>query len=69
MTDRYHYVEWRHWDDRSKVAGDVAAVELYDRQTDPDQNINVANFKENKQLVARLSEQLERGWQSAVPVQ
>jgi hypothetical protein len=67
VTPRYHYVEWRYWDNVKKVAGGLAAVELYDRQADPDENTNIAEFKENGQVVERLSRQLRRGWRSAVP--
>jgi iduronate 2-sulfatase len=67
VTPRYHYVEWRYWDNVSKIAGDLAAIELYDRETDPDENTNIAEFKENGQILERLSRQLQRGWRSAVP--
>jgi len=67
VTPRYHYVEWRFWNHIRGVAGDLAAVELYDRENDPDENRNIAEFKENVQIVEQLSRQLQRGWRSAVP--
>jgi iduronate 2-sulfatase len=67
VTPRYHYVEWRYWDNVSKIARDVAAIELYDRETDPDENTNIAEFRESGQILERLSRQLQRGWRSAVP--
>ena len=68
VTPRYHYVEWRFWNHVSGVAGDLAAVELYDHENDPDENRNIAEFKENGQIVEQLSRQLQDGWRSAVPV-
>ena len=60
-TDRYRYTEW----------GDYKQVprfrELYDHQTDPDENVNLANLPGQAETVARLSEQLHGGWQAARP--
>ena len=50
------------------VYGDkVVAVELYDHQTDPQENVNVAADPANAGLVARLTEQWIKGWRGAVP--
>ena len=62
MTERYHYVEWRHWDNVAGVSGDVAAVELYDLQTDPDENENIAGEAEQAALVASLARKLKSEW-------
>jgi iduronate 2-sulfatase len=67
VTPRHHYVEWRSWDDGKKQAGDLAAVELYDNQMDPDENVNIAGFPENEEIVAMLSRQLREGWRFARP--
>jgi hypothetical protein len=67
VTPRHHYVEWRSWDDDKKLAGDLAASELYDNQVDPDENINIAGFPENADIMARLAGQLRAGWRSARP--
>jgi iduronate 2-sulfatase len=67
VTPDYHYVEWRHWDHVAGVSGELAAAELYDRETDPDENCNIAAFKENAEIVEELSRRLQRGWRSAVP--
>ena len=67
VTRRYHYVEWRYWDNHNKVAGKLAAVELYDNQADPEENINIAGIPENKAIVERLAQQLKAGWRAAVP--
>jgi arylsulfatase A-like enzyme len=52
-TDRYRYVEWR---DKS---GKLADRELYDHQTDPQENQNVAGKPENATVVDRLAAELE----------
>ncbi len=62
VTQRYHYVEWREWNDSAKTVGELAAVELYDRQSDPSENTNIADLSNGKSLVQALSEQLRRGF-------
>jgi iduronate 2-sulfatase len=52
-TDRYRYVEWR---DKS---GKLADCELYDHQTDPQENQNVAGKAENEAVIDRLAAQLK----------
>jgi iduronate 2-sulfatase len=66
VTKRYHYVEWYHWDNATKTAGDLAAVELYDNRTDPEENINIADLPENTEIVRKLSQQLKAGWKAAL---
>lgn len=61
-TDRHRYVEWR---DRS--SGGMIVQELYDHQTDPAENQNVAGRPENKDLLAQLAAQLKAGWKEAKP--
>ena len=67
VTDRYHYVEWRTWDHIKGVAGELKAVELYDQQSDPKENTNIADAEENKAVIVELAEQLKQGWKSAKP--
>ena len=69
VTARYHYVEWRYWDNDKKRAGELAGVELYDNQKDPDENINIAGLSEHADIVEKLSKQLEAGWRAALPKQ
>ena len=58
-TERYRYAEWA-------VPGqDPVGVELYDFQTDPKGNINIAGKPENKELVARMSKMLKDGYKAA----
>jgi arylsulfatase A-like enzyme len=62
-TDRYRYTKWVDRKNHSKVD----AVELYDRQTDPQENTNIANQPANKEIVAKLDEQWQAGWKAAIP--
>ncbi len=57
-TDRYRLVLWV--DDRDQQTEPIA-VELYDHQNDPAENVNVAGDPENVELVRELTEQLWRG--------
>lgn len=66
VTSRYHYVEWYHWDDATKTAGDLVVVELYDLLSDPDENTNIAGQPENAGTVRSLAEKLEAGWRGAL---
>ena len=58
-TDRYRYVEWRN------KRGEIAAQELYDHQTDPEENENVAEVPANASVLARLAEQLRAARQGS----
>jgi iduronate 2-sulfatase len=52
-TDRYRYVEWH---DKS---GQLADRELYDHQTDPQENQNIAGRPENAALLETLAAELQ----------
>lgn len=67
VTRKYHYVEWRTWDHLKGVAGELKAIELYDQQADPQENINVSGLKENEKIISELATQLHQGWKSAKP--
>jgi iduronate 2-sulfatase len=67
VTERYHFVEWRTWDNESKTAGELKARELYDNSSDPEENTNIADLPENRDLVEQLSKQLAAGWRAAGP--
>lgn len=60
-TGQYRYTEWA---ERGK---DPVGVELYDHQTDPQENVNIADRAENKALVENLSRTLHEGWRAALP--
>jgi iduronate 2-sulfatase len=62
-TDRYRFTVWVNQADQSKVA----ATELYDHQTDPQENQNIAQRPENAALVEKLMAQWKQGWQGAKP--
>lgn len=62
-TERYRLTTWVSRSDHSRVD----AIELYDHQTDPQENINIANDPANQELVAKLTAQWRAGWQAAIP--
>lgn len=61
-TDRYRYTQWQNIE-----TGDVTARELYDHQTDPNENTNIAANPDKKQLVAHLGRMLREGYKTARP--
>lgn len=61
-TERYRYVEWR-----TREANSVVARELYDYQTDPHEDRNVADDPAHQEVVAQLARQLAAGWQANAP--
>ena len=67
VTDLYHYVEWRTWDRKKGVAGKLKATELYDLQTDPKENVNIADNPTNQAIIKELANQLKANWKSARP--
>jgi arylsulfatase A-like enzyme len=62
-TDRYRFTVWVDRTDHSKVD----AIELYDHQTDPQENQNIARRPANAKLVEQLMTQWRAGWRGAVP--
>ena len=66
-TDRYHFIDWYKWDNDKKVPLDFVESELYDHNTDPDENINIAINPANKELIKSLRSQLRAGWREAQP--
>jgi arylsulfatase A-like enzyme len=63
-TDRYRFTRWTPTNKANQIAG----RELYDHQSDPAENVNIAGRPEHEELVKRLSAQLEAGWRAALPV-
>jgi iduronate 2-sulfatase len=61
-TERYRYVEWRN-----RQSGEPVAHELYDHESDPAENQNIAGHPEQKELLEKLAVQLKAGWQGAKP--
>lgn len=62
-TDRYRLTVWVDRNDHSKID----AIELYDHQSDPLENTNIAKVPANTELVDQLMAQWRRGWQGAKP--
>lgn len=62
-TDRYRLIEWR-----DRIENRIVATELYDHETDPQENINIAGDPQHKELVSVLSSRLAAGWKAALPV-
>lgn len=61
-TDRYRYIEYK----RTKT-GEILARELYDHETDPDENENVISYPEYKFRVDSLASMMKEGWEAAKP--
>jgi hypothetical protein len=62
-TDRYRLTVWVARDNHVNVD----AVELYDHQTDPQENVNIAKLPANAPLMEQLLAQWRSGWQAALP--
>ena len=62
-TDRYRFTVWVGRTDHSRLD----AIELYDHQTDPQENVNIAKDPANAELVKQLMAQWSKGWQGAKP--
>jgi arylsulfatase A-like enzyme len=60
-TERYRFTRWVERNDHSKIV----ATELYDHQTDPQENVNIAGDPKQAALVAKLTAQWEQGWRGA----
>lgn len=60
-TDRYRFVEWTH------VDGAPTEYELYDYQTDPHEDVNLAVKPESAALVEQMKKKLHAGWKAALP--
>ena len=67
VTERYHLVEWRTWDNDRKEAGKLVARELYDNRRDPQENRNLADLPAYADRVQELSARLAAGWRAARP--
>ena len=66
-TDRYRYVEWYEWNAAEKEAGGLLWKELFDHQTDPLENKNIAKDPGSIGIVDSLARQLKKGWTDARP--
>lgn len=63
-TDRYRLTRWV--DTRNRSLQPIK-VELYDHETDPAENNNVAADPDRAELLKRLAQQMKDGWEAALP--
>ncbi|MCK4853498.1 MAG: sulfatase [Bacteroidales bacterium] len=56
QTERYRYTEWI-----KESSGELMARDLFDHETDPDENMNISNNPENSGIIEELSGLLKRG--------
>jgi arylsulfatase A-like enzyme len=61
-TERYRYVEWTNWATKENVG-----CELYDHRADPQENVNIADLSEKREIVEELAAKLRAGWKAALP--
>ncbi len=65
-TERYRYTEWKE-KKGGKITDNLGGVELYDYQTDPEENTNLADDKKHAGVRKQLAAMLNAGWQGARP--
>ena len=66
-TKEYHYIEWYTWDNKTGTKGELKEVELYDRELDPYEKINIADNLGIADIKKELADKLSHGWQNAMP--
>ncbi len=64
-TVRYRFTAWVHRED----PGQIEAIELYDHQTDPREDTNLASREDQQALVKQLTAQWRAGWRGALPAE
>ena len=62
-TDRYRLNRWT----RLGRPNQVVAVELYDHQTDPGENVNLSEEPAYAAVIDQLELKIRQGWRKAVP--
>ena len=62
-TDRYRMTRWTQTNNPKRLGG----LELYDLDSDPQENTNIAGSPKNANLVRQLTAQLDAGWRAALP--
>jgi len=65
-TDKYRYVEWYEWN-KDDTRGNLLSKELFDHDTDPQENQNLANQAQYKEIIDTLTMKLTDGWRKALP--
>ncbi|MFT5886073.1 MAG: iduronate 2-sulfatase [Arcticibacterium sp.] len=66
-TPEYHYIEWYTWDHKNGTKGKLTDIELYDRENDPDEKVNLSSNIELAEIKQSLASQLANGWRKALP--
>ncbi|AWV97428.1 sulfatase [Arcticibacterium luteifluviistationis] len=66
-TKKYHYLEWYSWDTKTGTRGELKGTELFDRENDPYEKVNISAERKLSKVVEDLSEQLANGWKKATP--
>lgn len=61
-TQRYRYVEWK-----TLGSDELAARELYDLSSDPQENNNIARLPASREVISKLAVRLKAGWKAVVP--
>jgi arylsulfatase A-like enzyme len=59
-TDRYRYVEWYDWNPEMETSVRFREAELYDHETDPEENQNIVGDQRKIKLVETLSKKLKK---------
>lgn len=60
-TERWRYTEW------TNPKNERVGIELYDHQSDPEENRNVVSDAAQADVIAQLAAQLRAGWKAALP--
>ena len=69
-TNQYRYTEWVYFNVsiwRPQWNYSPSAVELYDHNVDPDENMNRASKPEYAQVKKQLAQKIRAGWRKALP--
>lgn len=66
-TKKYHYIEWYDWNPKTGTRGKLTSTELFDRENDPHEAVNISDDPELDKVVKGLSVQLSEGWKKAIP--
>ncbi len=61
-TEQYRYVAWMNW-----ASGEYVAWELYDHETDPRENVNLAGRPEYATVLGDMEARRQGGWRAALP--
>lgn len=68
-TKQYRYTEWNRFDPKTNTPfwDRIYGTELYNHETDPEENFNVFNDPEYSEICPELARVLREGWTAALP--